>query len=373
MLAWQQILLRLKREIRLGLRASGSLLPPEVHLASELGVSRKTLRRAFDELSSEGLLIRCKHIGTRISPDAAAKVQVPLRLAVVLNVLPGKEQLSSSYLLAPVGAMTEIHYLIRRFISQGDHLQLLSDHAFMRDQELWQKFDGLIFSPPQSEVLSLKVAAERRFPHINLESGVDCLGVNTILADDEQAAYDCTRELLQEGHRKIAFLGGALRKGAQDCGFRRRTCGYLRACADFSVVPKPEWIFNLANQDQYSMSELLADYPVRIQGCEALVAAIGTSLLELERLRRLYGETMYPSLPSRCIDLTPLNLGAAELGRLQNYVGFCKPRQQVADLAYDNLLSWIGHPDYQPGYHKVPFLPHVPVLNQHKEVIYAEA
>ena len=127
MLAWQHIALRLKREIRLGLRKPGDLLPPEVQLASELEVSRKTLRRAFEELESAGLIIRRKHVGTCISSDADTRVQAPLRIGVVFNMLPDPEQHSASWLLTPSGASTEIHYLIRHFVEHGDQLQLLLD------------------------------------------------------------------------------------------------------------------------------------------------------------------------------------------------------------------------------------------------------
>lgn len=372
MLIWQHIALRLKREIRLGLRKPGALLPTEVQLASELGVCRKTLRRAFEELELAGLINRCKHVGTCISSNAEETVQVPLRIGVIFSVAPGEEQHPASWLRTSSGPLTEIHYLIRRFIGQGDQLQLLSDQSFTRDPDLWQKFDGLLFSPPQGEALALQQAAQRRFPHINLENHFTYPGINTVMADDEQAAYDCTLGLLREGHRKIAFIGGALQKHGSNCGFRRRTSGYLRALADFSLSPNSEWIFNVDNQDRYLMSELLCDYPVRSRDCTAVVAAVGVSVLELEKLRRLYGEGLYPQRPLLCVDLTPLHVSVAELEQLQSYGGFFKPRQKVASLAYENLMQWIGHSDYQVQCQKVPFLSHIPALNHRKEVVYAE-
>lgn len=46
----------------------GKLLPKEVELAKQLGISRNTVRQATNKLSNEKLLVRKKGIGTRVAP-----------------------------------------------------------------------------------------------------------------------------------------------------------------------------------------------------------------------------------------------------------------------------------------------------------------
>ncbi len=46
---------------------NGRLLPTEVELSRQLGISRNTLRQAIDRLTSEGLLIRKKGVGTKVA------------------------------------------------------------------------------------------------------------------------------------------------------------------------------------------------------------------------------------------------------------------------------------------------------------------
>lgn len=46
---------------------SGAILPNEVDLARELGISRNTLRQAINRLVTEGLLIRKKGVGTSVN------------------------------------------------------------------------------------------------------------------------------------------------------------------------------------------------------------------------------------------------------------------------------------------------------------------
>jgi GntR family transcriptional regulator len=45
----------------------GRFLPPEVELASKLGISRNTIRQATNKLELEGLLVRKKGVGTRVA------------------------------------------------------------------------------------------------------------------------------------------------------------------------------------------------------------------------------------------------------------------------------------------------------------------
>ncbi|AUP80638.1 GntR family transcriptional regulator [Flavivirga eckloniae] len=49
--------------------ANGKLLPKEVELAKNLGVSRSTVRQASNRLSEKNLIIRKKGIGTRVNKD----------------------------------------------------------------------------------------------------------------------------------------------------------------------------------------------------------------------------------------------------------------------------------------------------------------
>jgi len=51
---------------------NGELLPNEMSLANQLGISRNTLRQAFNKLVYEGLLIRKKGVGTRVADTSVS-------------------------------------------------------------------------------------------------------------------------------------------------------------------------------------------------------------------------------------------------------------------------------------------------------------
>jgi len=49
---------------------NGDFLPNEMNLAKQLGISRNTVRQAFNKLVYEGLLIRKKGVGTRVADQS---------------------------------------------------------------------------------------------------------------------------------------------------------------------------------------------------------------------------------------------------------------------------------------------------------------
>ncbi len=53
----------------------GKLLPKEVEMANELGISRNTLRQATNKLVYEGLLFRKKGVGTRVAKQVDSKAK----------------------------------------------------------------------------------------------------------------------------------------------------------------------------------------------------------------------------------------------------------------------------------------------------------
>lgn len=63
---YRQVSAQILEQIAKGERKVGDQLPPEVDIASELGVSRSTVRLAFNQLESSGVLRRRKRAGTQI-------------------------------------------------------------------------------------------------------------------------------------------------------------------------------------------------------------------------------------------------------------------------------------------------------------------
>lgn len=67
-LLWQQVCDDLRREIDSGELTVDTRLPGELELAEQYGVSRDTIRRAIQELASEGRLVVLHGRGTFVTP-----------------------------------------------------------------------------------------------------------------------------------------------------------------------------------------------------------------------------------------------------------------------------------------------------------------
>ena len=70
---YQQIIDAIKKELSEGRLEPGSSLPSFRALAEELLVSVITVKRAYEELEQEGILVRRQGLGTFISPNGAAR------------------------------------------------------------------------------------------------------------------------------------------------------------------------------------------------------------------------------------------------------------------------------------------------------------
>lgn len=72
--------LQIERQLRALIRGaeyrSGKLLPDEVTLARDFGVSRNTLRAAIERLVREGLLVRTRRVGTRVLRGGPVKTSL---------------------------------------------------------------------------------------------------------------------------------------------------------------------------------------------------------------------------------------------------------------------------------------------------------
>ena len=66
----------LKERIEREVYAPGSCLPKEVDLATELGIARKTLRPALEQLAMEGLIERIKGKGTFVRDKSAPHTKI---------------------------------------------------------------------------------------------------------------------------------------------------------------------------------------------------------------------------------------------------------------------------------------------------------
>ncbi len=89
--------------------------------------------------------------------------------------------------------------------------------------------DGLVLTPPAcDDVRVLKELARRRVPFVRVQPGTLLAMTSSVFIDNEQAAFEMTRHLLELGHRRIGFIIGDRGYAASE----HRLNGYARALAE---------------------------------------------------------------------------------------------------------------------------------------------
>ncbi|MEM6415272.1 MAG: LacI family DNA-binding transcriptional regulator [Pseudomonadota bacterium] len=98
-------------------------------------------------------------------------------------------------------------------------------------------WDGLIVPSPISEMPGLrKMIADRNFPTAFIASGAEPGRGHEIRINDDAAAFDVTKMLLEKGHRDIAFIKGHPTQIASE----KRFLGYQRALNEFGLRTDPK-------------------------------------------------------------------------------------------------------------------------------------
>ncbi|WP_027998087.1 LacI family DNA-binding transcriptional regulator [Sinorhizobium arboris] len=126
---------------------------------------------------------------------------------------------------------------------------------------LAKRVDGLIVSPAkESELDHLQEAARSGRPLALLDRGSETLDVDTVIADDRDAAEGVTRRLLALGHRRIAYLTACdtpdhLFRTPADINtgsVRRRIEGFLAVCREASLGDMERWVHVGASSPEHT-------------------------------------------------------------------------------------------------------------------------
>jgi len=199
----------LRQAIAEGRFPSGRL-PTEVELATQLGVSRETVRLAAEALQREGLLVKVRRKGTFLqSPCLPDRIEGPT--AVSIGYLQagyrgrhGQEEAATRVTSALMlqGALEE---------AAAAEMRLVVIHALHTEigrawEQLYRehRLNGVIFASYGEEKLLRRVEG-RDLPTVLLDHDLTLAAVSSVRDDSFAGAQLAVRHLVGIGHRRIAF------------------------------------------------------------------------------------------------------------------------------------------------------------------------
>jgi len=98
--------------------------------------------------------------------------------------------------------------------------------------------DGLLIALPNTEPEHLRALTQSKVPVVLLNYWRDNAGFNMVRADSHDGSFALTRHLLEQGHRRIAFIAGTSHTGQS----AERERGWRDAMAEAHVPVDPELI-----------------------------------------------------------------------------------------------------------------------------------
>ena len=205
---YQKIENDIRQKILDGTYYNGYHLMSELDMTKLYEVSRITVRKALINLVNDGYIERTRGKGTQVIYTGEDKAEDSVlqnyskTIAVILPVLDvvhTNEIFSSIYKCA-----SEAGYSI--IIHQTFHDQSLEEKYIKKSANM--KVAGVIVYPAQNEkyneeIIKLVLA---RFPIILIDRTLDGINVNSVVTDNEKAAYDATKYLIDLGHTNIGII-----------------------------------------------------------------------------------------------------------------------------------------------------------------------
>ncbi len=230
---YEVVLQDLAGKIRNNLLSAGERIPNEDELCRQYKVSRITVKRAMKELSSQGLVVRRRKIGTfvagRHTGSRVRPVSRRLRTLVFIASFLNDELISDV-----------VHGLSLASMDHGAHLVVQSS---LNDPEKERRLieslpemavDGAVIIPIAGKAnveqfFALKLRHE--VPFVLADRYFDGLEAPRAITDDVDVGYRLTSFLYDQGHRRIAFVGEDFSVSPA----RQRYEGYARALHEHQI------------------------------------------------------------------------------------------------------------------------------------------
>jgi LacI family transcriptional regulator len=114
--------------------------------------------------------------------------------------------------------------------------QEIRAHQMLREKRV----DGMLITSIRTGLLPLRELQQENIPFVLLNRYLESFGVDCVLNDNHQGAYEATAHLCGLGHRRIVHLTGA----QQISSVRDRLAGYHQALEEYGIPFDPQLVLH---------------------------------------------------------------------------------------------------------------------------------
>ncbi len=241
--------------------------PSETSLQKKFGYSRQTVRTALQKLEDEGLIMRVRGSGTYVAYEGPMLDSERPRVGLLLSYY-------SDYLFPRVydgieSALREKGYDIEVAVTKNR----LNAEALFLESVLKSDMSGLIIEGtrsafPNPNVHLYEQLRARNIPTLFIHNHYSNQTFDSVEMSDAKAAYEITRLLIENGHRKI----GAIFKYDDMQGIERYR-GYMQCLSDYGIGYDDDYVrwYSTKDMEERLGKKGLAHIYRRTKECTAMV------------------------------------------------------------------------------------------------------
>ena len=366
----------LKEDIQAGRYSHGERLPSERELAEKMGVHRRVIRAAVAQLIQQGLLSRrpyCSPV-VQASPGRSSS-QLSSQLSsqsLFPQSLPSTPKHSASRFVALIiwhGGPLERGRTVQQrifwgmnqaleqagyhavFLNLGDEIGTEQENAQREAVHLRyildQNFGGAVFYPyAYRSNRELIQQVSQRLPLCLIDRMLPGVEADFVGTENYQGMFDATTHLIQQGHRRIAYLT----KSEAISPVQDRLQGYQQALYAAFRTDREERVLTAPsfNGDEWPLFDAVFGLPAG----ERPTAAIGFNDYEAERaMRRL--QRLHLRVPHD-VALVGFDDIVRVLPNGAGLTSVAQPFEDVGRTAADLFLRRIQHPGSAPVHIDLP-------------------
>ena len=235
---YQQLLQEIRGRIATGEWPVGRRLPNELDLASELGVSRITVRQALSAAVHAGLLVRVRGKGTFV----AHGIELAPRRGFVGHVVPFLSHSFDVRMLLGVESVLKVEgYRLVFSNSEGD---LQAERQMLQQLEA-EGMLGCIVEPVYGNDGVLADWVTRHYPVVLLDRSPDGVQADLVASDHFRGGYAVVQHLIEQGHTHIVYLAA---EPLRLSSIAERRAGYLAAMEDAGLPAREPFVIGRARE-----------------------------------------------------------------------------------------------------------------------------
>jgi GntR family transcriptional regulator, arabinose operon transcriptional repressor len=213
-------------------------LPTEAELAKQFDVSRFTVKKALDDLVTEGLVYRIQGKGSFVSPISTEENSytvlegsISASFKPIALLMPSIQGSLTANLLAGVE---------EQLTAQGYHVFFRATNNEQEQERLLLRecvqlgVKGVIIFPVDGESYSEDILrlTLNKFPVVVIDRYLRGLDTNCVCSDNVGGAYNATSHLIELGHTHIAYFGLRTR---MTTSVEDRLLGYEKALIEHHI------------------------------------------------------------------------------------------------------------------------------------------